>query len=136
MISMKFRFYMLQALLVLFVGIALILLAVQINGFAFPEEGEYYYSKIVRNNYTKPMMLVYLVTGIVLGYVLQLKPWLIGILLVSYFFLITAYEATVYRGSHNLLPFELAMYLFFAIPPVGGAYIGYLIKRSKEKSSV
>jgi hypothetical protein len=127
---------LLQAVLTVFVGIALILLAVQINGFAFPEEGEYYYSKIVRNNYTKPMMLVYLVAGAVLGYVLQLKPWLIGILLVSYFFLITAYEATVYRGSHNLLPFELAMYLFFAIPPVGGAYIGFLIKRSKEKSSV
>ena len=127
---------LLQAVLAVFVGVALILLAIQINGFAFPEEGEYYYSKIVRNNYTKTMMLVYLIAGVVLGYVLQLKPWLIGILLVSYFFLITAYEATVYRGSHKLLPFELAMYLFFAIPPVGGAYIGYLIKRSKEKSSV
>ncbi len=127
---------LLQAVLAVFVGVALILLAIQINGFAFPEEGEYYYSKIVRNNYTKTMMLVYLIAGVVLGYVLQLKPWLIGILLVSYFFLITAYEATVYRGSHNLLPFELAMYLFFAIPPVGGAYIGFLIKRSKEKSSV
>lgn len=127
---------LLQVVLTVFVGIALILLAVQINGFAFPEEGEYYYSKIVRNNYTKHMMLVYLVAGAVLGHILQLKPWLIGILLVSYFFLITAYEATVYRGSHNLLPFELAMYLFFAIPPVGGAYIGFLIKRSKEKSSV
>lgn len=127
---------LLQAVLAVFVGVALILLAIQINGFAFPEEGEYYYSKIVRNNYTKIMMLVYLVAGAVLGYVLQLKPWLIGILLVSYFFLITAYEATVYRGSHNLLPFELAMYLFFAIPPVGGAYIGYLIKRSKEKASI
>jgi ABC-type iron transport system FetAB permease component len=127
---------LLQAVLAVFVGVALILLAIQINGFAFPEEGEYYYSKIVRNNYTKIMMLVYLVAGAVLGYVLQLKPWLIGILLVSYFFLITAYEATVYRGSHNLLPLELAMYLFFAIPPVGGAYIGYLIKRSKEKSSI
>ena len=126
---------LLQAVLAVFVGVALILLAIQINGFAFPEVGEYYYSKIVRNNYTKPMMLVYLVAGVVLGYVLQLKPWLTGILLVSYFFFITAYEATVYRGSHNLLPFELAMYLFFAIPPVGGAYIGYLIKRSKEKSS-
>lgn len=127
---------LLQSILASLVGAALILIGIKFNGFAFPEEGEYYYSKIVRNNYTKPMMLVYLVAGIVLGYVLQLKPWLIGIFLVSYFFLITAYEATVYRGSHNLLPFELAMYLFFAIPPVGGAYIGYLIKRSKEKSSV
>jgi hypothetical protein len=116
-------------------GVVLILLAFQLNGFALPEEGEYYYSKIVRNNYTKTMMIVYLVAGVVLGYVLQLKPWLTGILLVSYFFLITAYEATVYRGSHNLLPFELAMYLFFAIPPVGGAYIGYLIKRSRVKQT-
>jgi hypothetical protein len=124
-----------QVFLTVFVGIALILLAIQLNGFTLPEEGEYYYSKIVRNNYTKTMMIVYLVAGVVLGYVLQLKPWLTGILLVSYFFLITAYEATVYRGSHSLLPFEFAMYLFFAIPPVGGAYIGYLIKRSRVKQA-
>jgi hypothetical protein len=39
-----------QVLLTVFVGIALILSAIQINGFALPEEGEYYYSKIVRNN--------------------------------------------------------------------------------------
>ena len=79
------------------------------------------------------MVVFFLVAGL-LAFFLELKPWLIGILLISFTLIALLYEMIAYPTSHNLLPADILFFLFKSIPPVGGAYIGYLIKRSKEKA--
>ena len=46
-------------------------------------------------------------------------------------------EIFIYRGSHNLIPFELIMYFLHALPCVIGVYISKLIQangKAKKKA--
>lgn len=86
--------------------------------------GEYYYSEFLRYNYTFFTGIVFFVAGLVPGYYFKLKPWLAGFCFILVFPLTSLYEGTVYRGSHNLLPFEFIIHFLFALPSIAGAHIG------------
>jgi len=114
-------------LLLIIVGLLLILLSSRIQHVAPPQSGEYYYSSFLKNNYTVLTACIFLIVGLLVGYYFKLNPWLSGISLVLIFPITAFYEATVYRGSHNLMPFELIVYLLWSVPAIAGIYLGRFI---------
>lgn len=95
--------------------------------------GEYYYSKLLRTNYTYITGSLFLITGFVVGFLCKIIPLMVGLSMISVFLLATFYEMTVFKGSHNLLPFELMIYCLFALPPIVGTYLGLYFKKVKQK---
>lgn len=124
-------------ILIVIIGLLVLVICSFIQGEPEPQTGEYYYSSFLRNNYTFLSALLFLLTGILIGYFFKLNPWFSGIALILIFPLVSFYEATVYRGSHNLIPFELIIHFLFALPGVVGAFIGKLIfNRSKTTEKI
>lgn len=102
--------------------------------------GEYHYSKFLQENYpTIPLVVIFIMIGFSVGYFWRLNPWATGFCLFFIFPLTTLIEGTVYRGSHNLLPFELAYFFVYALPSIVAAYLGKFIfrqvKYQKEKNN-
>jgi hypothetical protein len=83
----------------------------------------------LRNNYSYISGSLFFLTGLISGYYFKSNPWVTGISLISIFPITAIYEATIYRGSHNLIPLELAVHFLFALPAVIGAYLGRYIKK-------
>lgn len=110
-------------------GAALILACGKLLHVAVPAQGEYYYSGYLRNCYTAITAIVLLMAGLLIGLFNTVHPLGAGIALISVFPLTAVYEATLYRGSHNLIPFELAVYAFFSVPAIAGALAGRFIKK-------
>lgn len=98
-----------------------------------PHVGEYYYSEFLRNGYTILAGVLLFVSGLLTGYFLKLNPWLSGLSMILIFPLATLYEGTVYRGSHNLLPFEFIIFFLFALPVIVGVYIGKYVSKRYSK---
>ncbi|HLO79536.1 MAG TPA: hypothetical protein VK166_01180 [Chitinophagaceae bacterium] len=129
-------------ILLIFAGLLIILLSSRIQHVPPPQAGEYYYSGFLRNNYTVLTACIFLIAGLLIGYYLKWNPWLSGISLISIFPITAFYEATVYRGSHNMIPFELVIYLLWSAPAIAGIYLGRFIsdkvailKGSKKNSN-
>lgn len=120
-------------------GITLILFASMLQTVTAPAPGEYYYSDFLRNNYTLLAGVLFFIAGIFIGYYLQLNPWLAGLALIAALPLASFYEAAVYKGSHNLIPFELVIYFLFSVPAIAGVYAGNYFatrkKTAKQKTS-
>src|SRR6478736_6559449 len=114
----------LKYVFLIFIGLLLILLCSMFQQVEPPEAGEYYYSSFLRNNYTILSASLFLLVGILVGYFFKLNPWLVGLSLILIFPLVSFYEATIYRGSHNLIPFELIVYFLWALPGIAGVYLG------------
>jgi len=114
-------------ILLIFVGLLILLLSSRIQHVEPPQAGEYYYSSFLRNNYTILSACIFLVVGLLIGYYFKLEPLLAGVSLILIFPITAFYESTVYRGSHNLIPFELVVYLLFSLPAIAGIYLGRLI---------
>ncbi|MEY2901552.1 MAG: hypothetical protein RLY89_658, partial [Bacteroidota bacterium] len=45
------------------------------------------------------------------------------------------YEATIYRGSHNLIPVEFLVFILYALPSLIGAYLGKWFSDRAEKNN-
>lgn len=95
--------------------------------------GEYYYSKFLRVNYNMITGSLFMVVGFLFGFLYKVKPWVVGLSMISIFLLATAYEMIVFRSSHNLLPFELIIYLIFSLPSIFGAQVGLYLKRKIQR---
>lgn len=122
----------LKYILLIVVGVALIFFASVLQTVTAPKPGEYYYSDFLRNNYTLLAGILFFIAGILIGYFLQLNPWLAGIALIAALPLASFYEAAVNKGSHNLIPLELIIYFLFSVPAIAGVYAGkYFAKRKK-----
>jgi hypothetical protein len=107
-----------------FVGFLLILLVSIILETPSTPKGEYHYSSFLSNNYGITAGILYFIAGLAVGYLMELKPWLVGICLILIFPLTSLYEGTIYRGSHNLIPFEFLLFLLYSLPSMVGAYLG------------
>ena len=118
---------LLKYLLLLFAGLFLLLLSSKIQQAEPPQAGEYYYSSFLRNNYTVLSACMFLIAGFIIGYYFKLNPWLSGLSLILIFPVTAFYEASVYRGSHNLIPFELIIYCLFSFPAIAGVYLGKFV---------
>jgi hypothetical protein len=96
--------------------------------------GEYHYSLFLRNNYfTIPAATIFFIVSIAIGYYWRLNPWLSGLCLFFIFPLTSIIEGNVYRGSHNLIPFEFIGFFIFSLPSVIGVYIGRITFKQKPK---
>jgi hypothetical protein len=102
--------------------------------FELPAKGEYFYSGIFRNNYTWTAVGVFSVLGFLCGYFLKTNPLLTGLSLLLFFPATALIEGVVYRGSHNLLPFELAMHMVYMAPVIVSAFAGRLLDKYRKKA--
>jgi hypothetical protein len=114
-------------LLLAVIGTGIILMVRMISGHTTIQEGEYYYSDTLRYGYNVLTACLFFLIGVAAGLYTRLSPWLTGLFLIIMFPVISIYEATVYRGSHNLIPFEFAIFFVFAMPAIVGVFIGRLI---------
>jgi phosphate/sulfate permease len=96
---------------------------------ALPESGEYFWSTLAAQNYVGWTCVLVSISALLIAYKMGGNPVAIGFGTVAIFPIITLVEATVYRGSHNLLPFELGMYVIFGLFPIVGALLGSFIRR-------
>ena len=62
------------------------------------------------------------VAGLLVGTYRGLPAALLGLSTMAFFPLLAFIEILIYPNSHNLIPFELAIYLVKAFPAIGGAY--------------
>lgn len=125
----------LQYLFLVFIGFLLILLVSIILETPASPPGEYHYSSFLNNNYGITAAILFLIAGLAVGYLMELKPWLAGICLILIFPLTSMYEATIYRSSHNLIPFEFLFFLLYALPSLAGAYLGKWLSDRAEKTN-
>jgi hypothetical protein len=114
------------------IGVVILLLHKVVFQIATPQPGEYFYSNLLRSNYTYSTGSLFFVLGIIAGYYLKKNPWLTGFAMIAAFPVVAMVEATVYKGSHNLIPFELAVHFLYALPAVLGAYLGRYFSGKRE----
>lgn len=117
-------------------GILIIILCSLIQSVPEPTKGEYYYSFFLRNNYTLLSNIFFFVTGFFGGYYYKINPWIAGICLFLIFPLTSIIEGVVYKGSHNLIPFEFVFHFLMALPTILAVYIGRYINKRVEKRKV
>ena len=109
-------------------GITILLMHHVIVDLPEPAPGQYYYSKLAAGNYTWVSAALFLIAAVAIKHFNAGNPFAIGFGMVLIFPLISVAEATVYRGSHNLIPFEFAMHMLWALPSLAGAF-GYQLVR-------
>jgi hypothetical protein len=109
-------------------GIIILFLHHLIADLPEPDPGQYYYSKLAAMNFTWASAALFLIAAAVIKHFNEGNPFAIGFGMVLIFPLISVAEATVYRGSHNLIPFEFAMHMLWALPSLAGAFGYQLVK--------
>ena len=114
-------------LIVAALGAGLMLMVGMVAPISAVEQGEYYLSSMLRKGYNVYTACLFFLTGVAAGYFTRLNPWLTGLALVIVCIVVVFYESFQYRGSHNLLPFELIVYLVYGFPAVVGVYVGRLM---------
>lgn len=124
---------LLHFLLLGIIGLLIILVCSVLQHVAPPVSGEYHYSSFLKNNLTLLAIGIFSVTGFAVGYFLKFNPWFTGMGLIMIFPFTAIAEASFYRGSHNLIPFELAIYAFYSLAPVVTAYAGKLLAQKIKK---
>jgi hypothetical protein len=111
---------------------AIILIACSfIQPTATPKPGEYYYSSFFKDNYTVLSNIIFVVTSFLIGYYTDLNTLIAGLCLFLVFPITSMVEATVFKGSHNLIPFEFVMHFIMAIPTLLAGYIGNFASKRK-----
>jgi hypothetical protein len=108
-------------------GAAILLMVSYLSGAQPPAGWELNYMKPFYKGYNAATALLFMLTGILIGLRTRLSPWLTGIALISVLPILAFIESIVFRGSHNLIPFELAIYFIYALPAVIGVYVGRLM---------
>jgi hypothetical protein len=109
-------------------GIIILLLHHFVAGLPEPAPGQYYFSKLAAGNYTLVSAAFFLIAAVIIKHFNDGNPFAIGFGMIIIFPLISVAEAAVHRGSHNLIPFEFAMHMFWALPSLAGAF-GYQLVR-------
>jgi hypothetical protein len=119
-------------LLLIVVGL-IIILCCSLFQHSIPVAGEYHYSSLLRNNFSILAKIIFFIISFGIGYYWNLNPWLTGICLFLIFPLTSVVEGTVYKGSHNLIPFEFVIHFIYAIPSIITVFIGRFIYIRVEK---
>ena len=73
-------------------------------------------------------ILCLLLGGAIISFVSRTQPALIAMSFIAYLPVIMAYDLCISPTSHNLLPFELLMYGFFALVVLVGAVLGMVLR--------
>lgn len=102
----------------------------------FPASGEYFLTELVRAQIGPISVSIALVAAFAFGYYTQAQPVLVGLAMVVVFPMIAMYEVVRYRGSHNLLPFEMAIVASWAIPLILAAWLGRSLARRSGRRNL
>jgi hypothetical protein len=127
MLEVKKKGYILGYLFLALMGVAILLFCSLFQKMEIPFQGEYAYSSFLKYHLTLPAWVLFCIAGVAIGYFSNLNPWYAGLSLFFVFPLTSMVEATVYRGSHNLIPFEFGMYFLYALPSIAAVYVGRFI---------
>ena len=123
---------LLKYLLLGTLGLLIIIVSSLIQDVAIPKEQQDF-THFLNYNYTKPVGIIFFITGLLSGFLLKLNPWKIGISLFLVFPITVIIEIIIDETSHNLLPFELIMYFFYTLPSILAAFIGKYIAQQMSK---
>jgi hypothetical protein len=94
-----------------------------------PPRGEYFLTELARQQVGFVSISIACATAFALGYYAKTHAALIGLAVAAVFPLVAAYEATRFRGSHNLIPFELAVVAVCTVPLMCAAGLGRAMAR-------
>jgi hypothetical protein len=111
----------------------IILISSLTRHFTPPPNHEYYYSRFLLKSYSGIAALLFFIIGFLAGYFYKLNPWMVGLCLFVMFPLTSILEGTIYKGSHNLIPFEFAVHFMLALPCIIATYLGRFIHKLIEK---
>lgn len=89
---------------------------------------DYYYTGFLKSQHTILGIIALGIVAGLMGYFTEWNPLQIGIGLVLIFPVAMFYEISIYKGSHNLFPLEVAVYLLYSLPNILAAYIGRIIR--------
>ena len=119
-------------LLAILAGVVIMAIVMLVDHGPKVEPGEYYWSTMLRNGYGWLAVILMVAAGCLFGYYFRKNPVRMGLCLIAVFPITAIVEATVYRGSHNMIPMELAAYFLWSLPPMAGGFLGrYLGARSE-----
>jgi hypothetical protein len=96
---------------------------------ALPQRGEYFLTELARGQVGVVSIPVMIAVAFVLGFFARTSAVLIGLSMAAVFPAIAVYEATRYRGSHNLIPFELLAVAVCTVPLMLVAWFGRVMAR-------
>lgn len=108
-------------------GLVIILICSAFQHLPLQARGEYFYSYFFRNNYTLAARVIFFISAFLVGYFYRLNPIYAGISLVLVFPVTALVESILYKGSHNLIPFEFVYHLWLALPSVVAIFLGKLL---------
>ena len=117
--SKMIRYFLLMA-----IGVIIIVLFSLFQHVASSPGGEYYYSTFIGRNFKLPAKISFIITAFLVGYFWKLNPRHAGLSLFFIFPFTSLVEAIVYKGSHNLIPFEFVMFFVYALPSIIAVYLG------------
>ena len=89
-----------------------------------PDPGEYFLTDLARAQLGPLSISLALLLAVALGFVWLVPPPVVGLSMVATFPMIALYEATVFRGSHNLIPIEFAIVALWSVPLILAAAVG------------
>ena len=94
-----------------------------------PPRSEYFLTELARGQVGIVSIPLMLASAVALGYYARTSVVLIGLAIASLFPLVAVYEATKYRGSHNLIPFEFVAIAICTTPLMLAAWFGRVMAR-------
>ena len=110
-------------------GVAALAVQYLLRPTPLPASGEYFLTELARSQIGPISVSIALVAAFAFGYYAQAKPVPVGFVMLAVFPIVAMYEATRYRGSHNLMPFEMAIVATWAIPIILAVWLGRSLAR-------
>ncbi len=101
---------------------------------ALPARSEYFLTELARAQVGIVSISFMLVAAFALGFYTRTSVVLTGLAIAAVFPAIAVYESARYRGSHNLIPFELIMIAIATVPLMVAAWIGRTMARRVARS--
>lgn len=97
-----------------------------------PRVGEYFLTRLAQSLVGFVSLPLAGFMAVAFGYFTRAHVALIGLAMVAVFPVIAVYEMTRFRGSHSLIPFELAMIAVCAVPLMLAAWLGRRLARRAD----
>lgn len=91
-------------------------------------------SRVFENAKLIPTVILLVLAGFGLARLAGRGAWILPLLLISVFPIAAGLDVITKPTSHNLLPFEVAIQLAFALPALVGAHAALALLRRREKS--
>jgi hypothetical protein len=120
---------------VLIISLLVLVVAYFIENKPNPPKGEYYWSHLAKDCLTQYVRIVFALIGFLACYFLKLNPWITALSVFVIFPIISLIEATIYRGSHNLIPFEFVIFILWSLPTVAAGYLGKWLMNKRVQSN-